>query len=514
MKLNKFIIAAAVCASTAMSCTKLDEKLASTITKDEADSVITAPSLLLRAYNGLQLPYQDQSNFWALQEMTSDEAVAPTRGGDWDDNGAWRALKLHTWDADHVSIGNAFRNLLQLQFYATNVLEFNPTPQQAAEAKFLRALSMFSVLDGWNQVPFREPNANLLNPPNVLVGDEATNFIIGDLEAVLNDLPAEGPAYTASQNAARALLMKLYLNKGAISNRQAPTFDPADMEKVIQYADAIIGTGKYSLATNYFDNFAYNNNIISTENIFTQENGPGLSTARGGNAVFCHWAPTLHYAQVPSGWNGFATVGDFYDLYEATDTRLGGSYPGFTELTGTKVGYLIGQQYNKDGVALEDRKGNKLIFTKALELRESGNDLEVKGIRVVKYVPDMVTPNGSNSNSAENDYVFLRYADVLLMKAEALLRLNQAGALAIVNDIRVKRNASPLADVTLDDILDERGRELYWEGWRRQDLIRFGKFLQPWQLKPSDDPKALLFPIPNNDLAVNPNLNQNEGYAN
>ncbi len=86
------------------------------------------------------------------------------------------------------------------------------------------------------------------------------------------------------------------------------------MQQVITLADQIITSGRYTLANNYFDNLAYNNDVIGTENIFTQQNGPGLSTIRGGNAAFCHWAPTLHYHQMPSGWNGFATTGEFYDL--------------------------------------------------------------------------------------------------------------------------------------------------------------------------------------------------------
>ncbi|MBD0278137.1 MAG: RagB/SusD family nutrient uptake outer membrane protein, partial [Flavisolibacter sp.] len=135
--------------------------------------------------------------------------------------------------------------------------------------------------------------------------------------------------------------------------------------------------------------------------------------------------------------------------------------------------------------------------------------LEVTGIRVVKYPHDY----GTSGDQKDNDWVIFRYADVLLMKAEALLRTSKAGdALTIVNDIRQRRGASQLGALTEQALLDERGRELYWEGWRRQDLIRFGKFLQPWQEKPKDDPKNLLFPIPSNQLAVNPNLTQNPGY--
>lgn len=515
MHLYKKIACLLLAGSGFAACSKLDEKLGSTITKSQADSVIKVSSLLKSAYDALQLPYQDQGNVWALQEMTSDEAVAPTRGGDWDDNGAWRSLKTHTWNAEQTNIGASFSNLLLLQFSATNVLNFSPTARQAAEARFLRALSMYSVLEGWGQVPFREPGDNLLKAPKVLKGAAAADFIIAELTAIIADLPersATVAAFVATKDAAKTLLMKSYLQRGAFLTPAAPTFAAADLQQVLTLADQIITSNRYSIATNYFDNFTQNNNVLSTENIFTQENGPGLSTVRPGNAAFCHWAPTLHYFQTPGGWNGFATVSVFYDKFEAVDTRRGGPYTGVTNLTGTNVGFLVGQQYNKDGVALKDRNGNNLIFTRELALQESGNDLEVKGIRVVKYPPDMITPGGSNSNNANNDYVILRYADVLLMKAEALLRSNAAGALPIVNDLRAKRGATALGALTLDVLLDERGREFYWEGWRRHDLIRFNKYLAIWQLKPSDDPKNLLFPIPVNDLAVNPNLSQNPGY--
>jgi hypothetical protein len=141
-------------------------------------------------------------------------------------------------------------------------------------------------------------------------------------------------------------------------------------------------------------------------------------------------------------------------------------------------------------------------------LKETGNNLEITGIRVIKYPPDYAV-----QFPAENEYVVFRYADVLLMKAEALLRTGQAAAaLLLVNQVRTRASATPLVSLTLDNLLDERGRELYWEGWRRNDLIRFGKFLNAWQEKAASGSERLLFPIPNEQLAVNPNLEQNPGY--
>ena len=119
--------------------------------------------------------------------------------------------------------------------------------------------------------------------------------------------------------------------------------------------------------------------------------------------------------------------------------------------------------------------------------------------------------------------MIFRYPDVVLMVAEAELRVNPAdpAALTLVNDLRTARGATPLATLPLvnpakvDDpftLLAERGREFYWESSRRTDLLRFGVYLKPWQYKPADDPKNLLFPIPNQALAANPNLKQNPGY--
>ncbi|MCW3106184.1 MAG: RagB/SusD family nutrient uptake outer membrane protein [Segetibacter sp.] len=490
------------------SCTKLDERFRSEL-ETVNTSNITPGELLISAYNTLY-DYTTQGNLWNASEITTDEAIAPTRGPDWDDNGLWRALHQQSWNSDHSYLSGAYNSLLSSQFAASTVLQFNPSKQQAAEARFIRALSMFEVLDGWDQVPYRENLTDYKLLPVTLKGMDATNFIVGELTAIANDLPSTGPAYTANQNAAKALLMKIYLNKGVYANRAAPTFAAADMNQVITLADQIIASGKYSLNTNFFDIFAPDNNVKSTENIFTLFNENGV---RGGNVAANTFAVS-HYNMNPGGWNGFSTLSDFYDKFEATDQRRGMYYPYPAGLPNpghrVNVGFLIGQQYNLTTDApLQDRKGNPLAFTKEVSLRETGNNLEVTGIRVIKYPYDYPHKDAQSNN----DFIIFRLPDVLLMKAEALLRTgNAAGALTIVNALRIKRDASPLASLDLAGLLDERGREMYWEGWRRNDLIRFGKWLQAWQGKAATDASRLLFPIPSSQLAVNPNLTQNPGY--
>jgi len=455
--------------------------------------------------------------------MTTDAVNGPTRGPDWDDNGAWRVLHAHKWDGENVHLRDVFNQLLGTSFAATDLLRFDSTSSKAAEARYLRAFADFLVLDGYDQVPYRDPGESTLEPARVRKGTEALDYIVGELNAILPKLP-DGPAGNANKNAARVLLMKCYLNKGVFANRAAPTFDAADMNQVITLADQIITAGTYSFTPNYFDNFSPNNTAIGKENIWVQENVGGVAYGGDGNTVRSRWHTVMHYNQNPGGWNGFTTLSDYYNKFEATDKRRGVAYPTPGAANPGKrvnVGFLVGQQYNwANDEPLKDRTGLPLAFTPEVKLIENDVNFEITGIRPFKYPIDYV--NDGNGN-VDNDFVFFRLADVLLMKAEAILRGGTATstgpyggtALALVNYIRTlpSRGASALASLSLDQLLDERGRELYLEGWRRQDMIRFGKFLAPFQLKEeASDPKYLLFAIPNQQLAVNPNLAPNPGY--
>lgn len=545
-KLIKLLGVFFITIATGSGCTKLDQNLNSTLTNAQAANALGANGtqlLLQSAYNDVGPMYSDLGAIPSLEEVTADECVVPTRAGDWDDNGAWRALKLQTFGPDGIGqIINAFNNLNKLNFDATNVLAFNPTKGQAAEARFLRALSLYQLLDLFGQYPYREPGENLLNAPKVYSGDSAVSFIISELTTIIPDLPAANGMDKANADAANMLLMKLYLNRGAFNNRAAPTFDDADMQKVITLGNAIINSGKYSYSANYFDNFSPNNSG-SKEGIFAYPNTSGVSVNNSG--IHNRWWPTLHYNSYKplapqSGWNGFSTVADFYNSFgiNATptqtpadtllDQRIGGRYyPGLTNLSGLRSGLLIGQQYYADGSKVMDRKGNLLIFNTNFspDLKETGPLLEDVGIRVLKYIPDL-SGNGKNygGGTSGNWLMLFRYPDVVLMVAEAKMRAaspDNAGALVLVNQLRTARSAAPMTTMPLvnpnnvadpNTFLAERGRELYWEAVRRTDLIRFGVFMKAWALKPASDATHLVFPIPSTALAANPNLKQNPGY--
>ncbi|MDQ6762986.1 MAG: RagB/SusD family nutrient uptake outer membrane protein [Bacteroidota bacterium] len=505
----------------AFGCTKLHEDFHDALTEIPTSGGSANLDALLRGvYNTLQTTFQDQANAFAMEEMTTDEMVGPTRGPDWDDNGAWRVLHAHKWDGDNVHVRDLFNQLSGTSYAATDYLRLDSTSANAAQARYLRAFAQYMLLDGYDQVPYRAPGESTLLPSNVRKGTEELDYIISELNAVLSTLPA-GPPGKANKDAAKVLLMKCYLNKGVYANRAAPTFDAGDMQKVITLAKEIAPTvagvptgGNYSFSANYFDNFAPNNTSIGKENIWVQQNDAGVSGSFG-STVRSRWHTVMHYNQNPGGWNGFTTLSDFYNKFENGDIRKGMAYPtpgAPNPGNRVNVGFYIGQQYNwANDAMLSDRTGSPLVFTPEVSLIETGDNLEVTGIRPNKFPIDY--PN-DNSGNVDNDYPYFRLSDVLLMEAEAEMRSGgAANALLLVNAIRANRGATPFASVTLDNLLDERGRELYLEGWRRQDMIRFGKFLAPFQLKPeASDPKYLLFAIPNEQLAVNPNLTPNPGY--
>jgi starch-binding outer membrane protein, SusD/RagB family len=468
----------------------------------ETDSIVRASSggatftpgnpteLLTSAYKDLST-YTDQANIYALGQHTSAEMIPPTRGVDWGDNGVWRTLDQHTWDATHSGVINAWNQLNQRVFKANEIIASNPSATQKAEAQFLRAFHMFHVMDYYGQVPFREVTDGVDVNPKVLTRSEAFDFILKDLNEAVAGLPKGGPKGlqpTATKAAANFLIAKMYLNKAVYksANPAGPyTFDKADMDKVIAAVDAITADG-YSLSSDYFKNFTAN----ATETILNSEEGTSQN----------RWMMTLHYDQNPSGWNGFATLADFYDTFEDGDIRKGVKAKGDgKEFSGIGYGFLIGQQINDKGENITDSRSKKpLVFSRDVAL--AGTPTE-KGIRVIKYHP-----------ATAGRYILMRYAEAYLMKAEAMLRSgNAAGAVAMVNDLRAKRSAKAVTAVTEASMFDEIGRELYWEGGKRTTEVRFGKFTTGTGTLIKED-YTVLFPIPSPAIVSNPNLKQNAGY--
>ncbi len=504
------------------NCTDLNEEYGGNLTEDQVQGAGSGnvEALLINLRNSLNPPFQNPfGGVISLSEITTDELIAPTRGPNWDDNGIWRQLHQHRWNGDHTLITGCFNDLNGIVFAATEILRFNPTPKQEATARFYRSWAMYWILDFFDQVPYRDAGESTLEAARVRKGLDALDYIISEINGVMQDLP-EGPASEPNKNAAKVLLMKCYLNKAVYVNRLSPIFEAIDMNKVISLADEVLSTNKYMFSDNYFDNFSPGNTLFGKENIFTQENMGGVSN---GTQLLLYMVIPLHYNSTPFGPNGWAALSNLYDKFEDGDKRKGQVYvtPNGPPNPGNRIniGFLIGQQYNLfTDEHLSDLQGNPLAFTREVKIIETGDDLEFTGIRPQKYAFDW-----TNFFELDNDWVYFRLPDVMLMKAEAILRGGTATnvgaygstALDLVNSIRLhpSRGASALSSIDLNVLLDERARELWLECWRRQDLVRFGKFLEPFQEKEyASESKYLLFPIPNEQLAVNKYLVQNPGY--
>jgi len=543
---NKFFILVSASVLTMTACTKLESTQRDSIVSSGSSKSLDVNSLLNNAYNDLNGLLHAQDQLFSLQESVTDEALVPTRGGDWDDNGVWRVLHAHTWDVTHTQAQSVFIGLGKLESDATTVLAFNPSAEQAAEATFLRSLAQFYYVDLYGQVPYRTvAKYNSIDAPPVMTPEQALDTLVTNLTAIIPVLSAANTPYKAGPDAARFLLMKVLLNKQAFLNKQTPAAaDAADMATVITLGNAILANSNYALTPHYFDNFGPNNGGFdaiagygkSTEMILAYPNLPGTASNNGISAagINARWMMTLHYNSYGhkgdkfygnAGWNGFSTVADFYNAFGASDTMRRGNvaYPGVTDSSGLLVGLLQGVQHDEKGAVRLDRNGNPLTFNAQVSLIEPDPaTLEDNGIRVIKYPPDY---QHYSDGQQGNQLQIFRFADALLMTAEAHLRSDDAAgtgqSLTLINQLRTARKAAPLTTLTLvntgnlydpNSILAERQKEMYWESWRRQDLIRFGVFLTPWALKTADDPKYLLFPIPATQLVANPNLKQNPGY--
>ena len=546
MKLYNTIKISSIALATALAvtgCTKLHETLNSTLTQNESKEF--SDLFLKQAYLDIGLVWDDPSNISQAEEVSGDDVIVPVRGGDWSDGGQHVLLHLHTWgrqDGTTSIFETLFTGLNKQNYDATSVLGTTATPDQLAQARFIRALSLYQLLDFFGQFPVRQPGDNLLTAPPVFAGDSAVTYIESELNSAITNLAPGNGTSIANQDAARTLLMKVLLNRGAFKNRANPTFDPADMAQVISLGTTIMNNAAHQLDSSYFTIFnAANAN--NSETIFSLTNTTNSKTNGTPNYTNMQnrWFATVHYnsydALAPnSGWNGFSTFGEFYNSFGVNgdaltqtkadsgyDVRLGFAFmQNVTDISGMRPGILIGQQYNENGGLDSDRLKHPLIYTNGEEIPASltiaGPTIETSGFRLLKYAPDFSQAPNSYQNPG-NYYIMFRLADVMLMVAEAEMRSgNSAAALTLVNQLRLARRAHPLTSMTLvntanvydpNTLLAERGREFWWEGQRRTDLIRFGVWNLPWKFKPADNGNRYVFPIPLADLNQNPNLQPN-----
>lgn len=511
------------------SCTNLEIEATDSLITDGFAGVANVQGEVANISNIIaSSDLQAAGGLFGLNEVSTDEYIVATRGTDWGDNGRWLSMHQHSWNTELSDVINTWQQLNSVTINATRIINDKSVstaggdvPQLKAAARFYRAWSMTWILDMWRQVPIRDVDLPNSEVPDVLTGQAAIDFIAADLNAAIADLPDVSPGddinlkSSPTKAAANHLLAILHLNKHVYLGTTA---EATDMQTVINAVDAITADG-YALAASgdFFDIFRPSNDV---ETIW-------WSPSDAGERIWSN----LHYSlnspgNDGGGWNGFATLSEFYQSFEGDpDTNYVGDgqeerrgfVPDATTANadnlGIGYGFLIGQQYNEDGTPLNARQdvgGVPLVFTKEVEQPEYSAPadnalLETSGTRMIKYHPN------EEGGDRRTHVIRYRYADSYLMKAEAMFRMG-GDPTTMINALRSLRGAADLPSVGEAELLAERGREMYAEGVRRQDLIRYGQYLRAWNLKNAGDESKKIFPIPDADVLANPNLVQNPGY--
>jgi hypothetical protein len=296
---------------------------------------------------------------------------------------------------------------------------------------------------------------------------------------------------------ANTLLAKMYLN----AEEWLGTARYNDAEEACLQ---VINSGNYIIEDDYKSNFQPDNEH-SHENIFVIPYS-SIYVTKYDYAFLIYMLALSSYNKetfnlTANPWDGFICQPDFFETYDSIDKRRAATF-------------LYGQQKTISGTDIPGVVINP-VFSDALY--STGRGL-YDGARLWKWTYQTDGRLTNKCESMDNDFALFRYSDVLLMYAEALLRQGKSASSALSNadfeKIRTRAGLQPLnaSTLNLDNLLIERGHELAWEGWRRQDLIRFGKFNDAWWAKQASSPTTKIFPIPLERLNANPNLNQNPGY--
>ena len=444
-----------------------------------------------------------------LQTFGSDEAMLPLRGGDWFDGGLWQAMYYHSWDAGHDLPKNAWLYLYKVITLCNNsltkldehkALAAGNYQRWQAEVRALRAMYYWYLIDLFGDVPLVTTVDISMNEVERTPRGEVFSFCVKELQEAAPELAQErsnleGDYYgRITQPVCHFVLCKLMLNA------EVYTGTPRYAE-CIGYCDALELAG-YRLESAYDANFAVYNQT-SAENIFTIPMDKNLYSNQQQNIT-----RSLHYRHAAAygytGENGSSATPQVLQVFgygtDSVDARFSSCYYADT------VRNLAGQ-------AVTDRSGLPLVYLpEKVAIDLSGTPyVETGGARMRKYEIDKNAPK--DGKLMDNDIVLFRYADVLLMRAEARMRLGQDGH-ADYNAVRL-RAGMPTRPCTLQNIENERLLELCWEGWRRQDMIRFGHYHSLATDHPAideSDGHTRLFPIPADVRALNNNLTQNEGY--
>ena len=464
--------------------------------------------------------------------LTTDEAMNPIRGGDWYDGGLWENMYQHKWNANDINLYNVWKYLFKVIVISNQslsiidshqtLLSAEQTRDFTAEVRAVRALFYYYAMDMFGRVPIVTSYDVKLEQVTQSERSEVFKFIVDELQDVAPQLAdehsnKEGNYYgRVTRPVANFLLAKLALNAeiytddnwtdGKRQDGKSIYFNVNGEKKntwetCIWYCEQLRQEG-YELESDYASNFAVHNEN-SKENIFT----------------------------IPLDKNLY--LNEYHYHYRSRHYKHGGAYGGSSEngtcatvSTVKAFGYGTDNVDNRfkinfyaDTVLVDGKKiyldnGKPLVYM-PLELKLNLSDSPYKqtaGARVGKYEVDRTAY--SDGRQVDNDIVLFRYGDALLMEAEAKVRNGEDGSIEL-NAIR-DRVGMPHVEANLDNILTERLLELVWEGWRRQDLIRFGKYTKAYDqrtpLEKESTGFTTVFPIPQRCLDLNKKLKQNPSY--
>jgi len=478
------------------SCTDIDDQLTDKIPFDQfPENDAQSALMVVPVYRPMQ-DFLDWSGWWFCQEVTSDEMVCPTRHTDWDDGGKWRVLYQHTWDNKTEAVAAMWGRFYNGIVEANRLIEvLNPenlpmielTPAGAknlAKLKIMRSFYYYLLIDNYGDVPYVTSFKNAEKQPNKTPRADVFNNIVAEIEESIPYLDESMSKTSVSKGMAWSLLAKLYLNAEVYTG--TPQWVKAE-----NACDSVLALG-YSLETDPLAPFVTNNQN-SLENIFTIPYDEDTYQGFNLHMRTLHYNSNLTFDMSVGPWNGFAVTEQHYNTYPQNDKRKDGYF-------------LVGQQYTSTGQPIVDAvAGKPLVFNPyipklVMDASFTPEEIRMSGARVKKFEIKL----GAKENLS-NDFPIFRLADIMLMKAEAMVRQSKNGD-DYINPIRRRAGLADLNNATLDDILAERGREMFWEAHRRQDLIRFGKFNHAWWEKPASDVSRRIFPIPQWAIDSNPNL--------
>jgi len=544
MKHNiKLFLAAGLIGLTA-SCTDLDVPVESQYT-----TYPNTEEALEAQLAGIYFQMRDciGRRYMEAMALSSDEFTSVAYGNNWYDNGAYAHPSLHNFTYEDASID--WMSVLGSGVVKANEVIDNSTDEaKTAMARAMRAYFTFVMMDCWGDVPIVDNSRDDIDIEERQPRADVARWIESELKAIIPLLPTEvgGDNYgKPNKYMAQTLLAKLYINwpvymANGVENYDAATATNEKLADCVAVCDEIIKSGKFELGPDAYrfkfapDNTERFNNGTIKDFIYVMPyhttEATGMQYGRSHNYKDIKNLDPSYYGEKLSNSGGgyIAVTPEFASKFNLKGDERNMMILGNNNCQNDGVVYV----YDKETLlptkqVTFDKEGNALILNKDIKLVEKdftinvGDNLEGwrQGFRSVKwFVWNSDYRNGRNQS---NDVPLMRYADVLLMKAEALVRQNASGneAQNLFNQIRSYVNA-PVIDhnPSLEEIYDERGREFFDENMRRTDMIRFGHFEDEYFPHYKDFPTAnfdktrRVFPIKKEELDLNPKWKQNNGY--